>query len=329
MKNIYIVTSKNNFFGRARYGWQSLDLKKMYYLFSKIGNVTIINIDELLLKDFTMDDILLVGGDPVILQSKYHIDVLEFLKKRFNVRIFPKIELLKAHENKGYQELLKKQLNINSLNSLYLNSIETLDKLNIKYPLVYKTITGAGGSKVQLINDLLELKKTIKKSDKIIVSDLIKLIIKKFSLSRSDFMEYKKSKRNVEPFILQPFVPNLENDFRVLCFGNRYYSSKRLNRKNDFRASGSGKLIYEKQPLSLIKFARKIQLKLEAQVLSLDICFDGNDYHLIEFQACHFGNQTLNNSVGYYQYGQDWEYKNESSKLTEVFCQAYINSINE
>jgi len=41
-------------------------------------------------------------------------------------------------------------------------------------------------------------------------------------------------------FIVQEFIPDLSNDWKVLVFWDKYYVLRRKNRPNDFRASGSG-----------------------------------------------------------------------------------------
>lgn len=329
MKNIYIVTSRYNFFGRGIRGWESLDLQTFIKIFSKLGNTQILNIDDLVNKRFSSNDILIIGCDPSLIQQKYHIDVLEFLLERDHMCIYPELSLIKAHENKGYQELLKKRLNIESLNGYYFSSLEAINTIELNYPIVYKKTTGAGSSGVALVKNNSELVAIIIKNSYISWLDKLKLFVRKYSYSFEAFEEYRKSKHKISPYVLQPFVQGLKYDYKVLCFDNKYYSLKRFVRDNDFRASGSGKLNFDKPPISLVQFAMKIKEALGTPVISLDICWDGNGYNLIEFQACHFGPSTLTKSIGYYQFHNfEWQYIEEPSNLTEVFCNAYVNYIS-
>jgi glutathione synthase/RimK-type ligase-like ATP-grasp enzyme len=328
MTKIYIVTSRINFFGRGRRGWETLDLMTFKRIFSEIGDVKILNIDELTNLKFESSDVLLIGGDPDLMQQRYHLDILEHLVEKYNVDIYPRLALLKAHENKGNQELLKERLGIQSLNGVYLNSLEAAKASRHSYPVVYKKTTGAGSSGVSLVHNYSELATAILKNSPVSTIDKLKLAIRKLKYSPAEYAEYEKSKIRIVPFVLQPFVPNLKHDYKVLCFGDRYYCLKRYVRDNDFRASGSGKLDFERAPVSLVEYAREMQQLLNP-IVSLDICWDGTKHELIEFQACHFGPSTLTKSEGYYQFDGEWKYIDEKSDLTEVFCNAYVDFINK
>ena len=208
--NIFLVTSRPLFFGREKKGWDSLDLTSMQSLFSTLGNLRIINIDQLLLINFESSDIIIVGSDPDLKQHKYHIDILEFIQQKYKLILYPNLSLLKAHENKGYQELLKNRLELNSLNGYYLNSIESLDLISISYPVVYKNTTGAGSTGVSLAQTREELENIIKKSIHISFMDKLKLLVRKFQYPTKLYQQYSKSKLKINPFILQPFIPNLK-----------------------------------------------------------------------------------------------------------------------
>ena len=47
----------------------------------------------------------------------------------------------------------------------------------------------------------------------------------------------------------QEFIPGNEFDIRIIVVGDKAFAIKRMVRKNDFRASGSGIIFYEKKIL--------------------------------------------------------------------------------
>jgi glutathione synthase/RimK-type ligase-like ATP-grasp enzyme len=54
---------------------------------------------------------------------------------------------------------------------------------------------------------------------------------------------------NLQAVYLQKFIKNNDGDYRVTVIGGKFaYSFKRLNRPNDFRASGSGRIDYSSTP---------------------------------------------------------------------------------
>ena len=65
-------------------------------------------------------------------------------------------------------------------------------------------------------------------------------------------------------------------------------------RDNDFRASGSHKFIFKEDiPDGILDFAKLIFDILNVPNLSIDVAFDGNKFHLLEFQAIYYGITTI------------------------------------
>ena len=130
-------------------------------------------------------------------------------------------------------------------------------------------------------------------------------------------------------FIIQQFIPNLQNDWKVLVYWDKIYILKRYTRKNDFRASGSGNFVFDKDfPIEILDYAFKIRQSFEVPQVSLDICFDGNSFYLIEFQAIYFGTTTLVKSPFYYQkIDNSWKCFDEESELEKVYVESIVNYI--
>ena len=60
--------------------------------------------------------------------------------------------------------------------------------------------------------------------------------------------EYARVTGNEKGYIyFQEFIPDNDFDIRVIVIGDKAFAIKRMVRENDFRASGSGSILYEKE----------------------------------------------------------------------------------
>lgn len=332
-KSIYIVTCYDGFFGQQPAAWESLDITVMADTFQSAGFKTSIKtFNELANRPIDIKQSFIVySGNPDREYYAYIEDVLLMLLKYDNILI-PSLDVHRCHENKGYQELYKRQTGIDSLNSIYLGSAEELEKYDLTFPLVLKLPQGAAGRRVFLAHTRKELIKLINRFDTLWRNHLkfyFKERIKKYFLPHRYVREYGDYflKQDVR-FILQPYIPNLVHDYKILVFYDKYYALKRLVRRNDFRASGSGKILFEAPPDNLLNYASEIYGKLDTPIAGLDICFDGALYHLLEFQGIHFGPVTMVRSEGYFKKENDhWEFVTEKPDLEREYAAAVIKYI--
>ena len=81
----------------------------------------------------------------------------------------------------------------------------------------------------------------------------------------------------------QDFIPDNAYDDRILVIGNRALNARRYVRTNDFRASGSGMNMFEKElsNLSAIKLAFSISKALKAQSVAFDFMYDKDNNPLV------------------------------------------------
>jgi glutathione synthase/RimK-type ligase-like ATP-grasp enzyme len=241
------------------------------------------------------------------------------LEKNDNVLI-PSYELLKCHENKGYQELHKRNIGLPSLPSVYLSSAKEIDFYNLDFPLVLKATEGSNAKRVYLIHDLAELRSRIKRLSKQSLFVQLDLLRRKclrgkkeykeypqYS-NRADYLQYRDYILEESNFVLQEFVQGIDFDFRVLVLYDRYYVTKRHTREGDFRASGAKRFDFAFEPdPKLLDYAKWVYEKFDTPFLSMDICPHGDRYELLEYQALHFGINVLVKSRGYYhQSGEAW-----------------------
>lgn len=322
-----------------------IDKIKKYFI-SKDFNVVIKKFHELdFAEDFRGNYILYQTSEAPGSFYKRYIEDLIFHLEKGGAIVLPGYEYLKAHHNKIYMELMRTRFKddlLKTIKSKCFGSWE--DALNIQpdFPVVIKQSSSSGGAGVFLARNSSDYKKYIKRAGRILtsrnVTDLfikyfkfiIKKIIKYLYPSRSRYVEYDTSPIS-NSLIVQTFIDGLKGDFKVLIFDRKYYMMYRKNRKNDFRASGSGKF-YEVPQIEqegLLEFAGRIKSEIDFPIIGMDIGFDGKKYHLLEFQMVHPGTSALQRSKYWHEYHDGkWVRFDGSSDLEVEFWRSIYNFIN-
>lgn len=166
-----------------------------------------------------------------------------------------------------------------------------------KFPIIFKLKGGAGSQNVFLIKNFNQAKRKIKKAfnrgykhinqynnfiDKInyllrdfSVRNIYKVIKAFFSLFYTD-SNNKLIPREKGYALFQEYLPNNKFDTRLVVIGNRCLGLRRYNRKNDFRASGSGFIEYNKEHFTSeqIKIAFNVAKQLKSQTIAFDFIND-------------------------------------------------------
>jgi len=161
---------------------------------------------------------------------------------------------------------------------------------------------------------------------------------KNFKLDIKDGLRTLKHKRYIKEsvhrkkYVIQNFIPNLKNDWKILIFGDRYYIIYRETRDNDFRASGSGKLLLNDElPIQdgILNLAKKVYDSFDTPHLSVDIMFDGTNFHVVEFQFLYFGTSSHSKSESYFKLvDSKWERIYEKLDLEEVYVDSIVKFID-
>jgi hypothetical protein len=282
---------------------------------------------------------------PGAFYKRYIEDLIYFLEKQ-GANVMPCHEYLKAHHNKVFMELLRMKFVDDSLKTIISTCYGSwVDALNYNkgFPAVIKHSSSSAGVGVFLAHNRKEYKKFVKKAGRVIMAsslaDLIttcfkNLIKKGFKLlypSRKGYVRYDTSPIS-SALVVQNFIPGLSGDYKVLYFGGRFYCMYRKNRRNDFRASGSG-MFFEvpaEELEGILTFARKLTLEIDFPILGMDIGFDGRSYHLIEFQMIDIGTSALQRSKFWHEYiDGKWEKFEGLSNLEEEFSRSFDSFIGQ
>lgn len=193
---------------------------------------------------------------------------------------------------------------------------------NTTFPKVLKLRGGAGASNVKLVRTKLEAKTFVKKAFGRGFSQFdrfgyLKERFHKFVQGRDTFIgvvkglgrlfiptAFAKMHAREKGYIyFQDFIPNNITDYRIKVVKGRCWGFQRKVRKSDFRASGSGDLIFDNSqiPIEMVSIALEIACKLSLQSVAFDFIVDKtcNKYLIIEM-SYGFGFDVREMENGYW-----------------------------
>lgn len=256
--------------------------------------------------------------------------------------LIPRLEIFRAHHNKVFMELLRSVNGIgDNIRSWLFGSLSELKEQSdsFTYPVIIKSSAGSGSIgviKVENKNDLIKhAKKLLNTHGYRAILHEYGLLIKRLYQTKRKFKTESLYRKKI---IVQNYVSGIDNDWKILIFWDKYYILKRMNRKDDFRASGSGIFYFHKDkefsmPPGLLDYARSVFDALDIPNVSLDVVYDNNSYFLVEFQGISFGTIAHSNAKSYYMYSNEgWVLKDENLSLEDVYAQSihqYISKIQD
>lgn len=201
------------------------------------------------------------------------------------------------------------------------------------YPKVFKLRNGSASDNVKLVKTKRHAEKLIRKAfgrgfKQYHGWSNLKERLRKYRLGQTSMWEVLKgilrlfwptdyarvAGREKGYIYFQDFIPGNDCDIRIFLIGDKAYAVKRLVRKNDFRASGSGLYEVERELFSdeLIRLSFEISEKLQTQCLVFDFVFQDGKPLVLEisygtvndWSECigHF-DRDLNWHEGYFDFG--------------------------
>lgn len=318
---IYIALIDGQYFGHQYTDWRSLDVEGMAKVLREAGHQTaLVPIESLLEMSFGEDDVVWFATHHRPAIRQYILDVIHFVSKR--VPVTPSHDLLVCHENKGAQEFLRAERGLPGLRGRYVYREADLPLP----PYVLKGADGAGSVSVFLIHNKRSLAQVRRRIFAQSLSDWLKRLVRSPMLQSEDARWYRLFRGPLGQAVAQPFVPGLKEDHKILAFGRRYYVLTRHVRKNDFRASGSGR--FDRKPVAddLLDYAEDFHRRLDAPYVSLDVARTDGGFETLEFQAVSFGPLALSQSTGWYERNDDgrWAFNEGTSDLSIEAARAFL-----
>ena len=197
---------------------------------------------------------------------------------------------------------------------------------NASFPKVFKLRNGAGSDNVRKVNTQKEALKLVKRAfgkgfSQYSAWSNLRERYRKYALGKTALWnvvkgivrlgyttEYARVTGKEKGYIyFQDFIPNNDFDIRVIVIGHQAFAIKRMVRENDFRASGSGSIRYEKENFTeeTIRLAFTISESLKAQCMAYDFVFDGSEPLVVEI-SYGFALQGYDECTGYWNKNLIW-----------------------
>ncbi len=337
MKKIFILTDYKGHFGSKhnavpyRSGMDKELLKK--YFEESNFEVNFLEFSEIDFRKMNFKDkyVLYTSSEDIGYHYKDYIEDIILGLHLQGAILIPEYNYLRANSNKVFMEILRDQMNLDSIKNIKSHNFGTIEELDDRideftFPVVIKSAAGAMSSGVRLAHNKKELIKIAKR-----LSRTKYLYDELWDYGRSiKHKGYIRESKYRKKFIIQNFIPELENDWKIVIYDKKYYILYRGIRDNDFRASGSGKFIFKEIiPDGILDFAEEIFNYFDVPNISIDIAFSGNNFHLFEFQAVYFGTTTIEKSSFYFMKGNDrWEMFKEKSELEKEYVDSIVKFIN-
>lgn len=222
--------------------------------------------------------------------SFHYKEKIFFIKNHLGKEIMPNFDTIWHFDSKIAQHFLFEHYNIKSPKTFVtFDEFEAIQYINkCSYPQILKLSAGSSSNNITLIKNQNQAKKEIKKH-------FLKTYFWKKKYKHCDHQMFGS-------IYLQEFIPNNDSDLRITVIGDRFaFGFWRDNRKNDFRASGSGKIDYKREvPKEMINQCIEISKKLNFDSMAYDIIFNNDDPMITEISYGY--NQTaIYNAPGYYE----------------------------
>lgn len=196
------------------------------------------------------------------------------------------------------------------------------------YPKVFKLRGGSGASNVKLAKIKSDAKRYIRRAfsrngySQVDWAELVKFRFITWIHGRTNFIGFCKSLvwfvirddfDRMHPHekgyaYFQEFIPNNTFDIRICVVDDKAFALKRLCREGDFRASGGGRIIYDKNQIDerCVAIALETSRKLRTQSLAYDFVFDENNNPLIVEISFGYAAHAYDVCEGYWDSNMVW-----------------------
>lgn len=283
------------------------DFSKRWVNYCKCQNITykIVNCyDNNIIEQVKDYDVLLWHFSHNSLKDSIAAKPILFALEQSGVSVFPNFNTSWHFDDKVAQKYLLESINAPLIPSFVFYEKDTANDWVDKaiFPKVFKLKGGAGSQNVKLVKTKNEARNLIKKAFKKGFKrfnrwDHLNENLRKYNKGLINFNTFLRAlaraivgQRNTSNtnkdkgyIYFQEFIPNNDSDTRIIVVGDRAFGIKRMTRDGDFRASGSGNIVYDKNELDIncVSIAFEVARKLKAQNIAFDFVFDQNNNPLI------------------------------------------------
>jgi glutathione synthase/RimK-type ligase-like ATP-grasp enzyme len=167
-----------------------------------------------------------------------------------------------------------------------------------RFPVVVKDARGAGSSRVWLVRDAAQANRLLEDTfahqlwreavdGKSRVATIARVFARRWFWRK--LIGNLQGEERFRYLYWQEFVPGNSKDLRVTVIGqDRAYAFWRGNRPDDFRASGSGRILYdEPPPPDVISYIATLSRRLDVDSMAFDIVFDKGEPRVTEMSYAY------------------------------------------
>lgn len=243
------------------------------------------------------------------------------------IKTFPNSRMALFFDNKVSQKYLFDSININRINTpiFYDKQKANYWARNVQLPIVHKLKGGAGSVNVSLVKNRRKLNCLIRKAfgrglNNVNYSNVISDRLKRFKKSPSlsglysivggvlhFFLSGITSKNREKGYVyFQEFHRN-SYDIRIIVIGEKAIGIKRLNRRNSFKASGSGNIIYDHNqiPVDCITCSFEASMKIDTKIAAFDFLIVNGRWSIVEM-SYGFVSKAYQKCEGYWDKNLNW-----------------------
>jgi len=242
--------------------------------------------------------------------------------------VFPDFNTAWHFDDKVGQKYLLESIDAPLVPSyVFYDSEEALDWIEqTSFPKVFKLRKGAGSAHVKLVKTKKDAKKLTKKAfgrgfsqyDKVANLKERWYKFRKGKTSAAGVLkgvvrlgyttEFARTAGRERGYVyFQDFIPGNEYDIRVIVIAGKAFAIKRLVREDDFRASGSGSVLYEKNYFDkkTVQLSFEIANKTGSRSLAIDYVYKNGDPLIVEL-SYGFIKEVYYKCEGYWDEDMTW-----------------------
>lgn len=345
MEEIYLLTDYKGHFGSKynsepyRSGMRKELLNKYFLSFGYKCQFVNFHTIDFKYSDFKDKIILYTSQEDVGYHYKDFIEDIIYGLELGGAKVLPPYKFLRANNNKVFMEILRDQLQsdiFKTIESNYFGCLEEIEELvdNIEFPVVLKSAEGAMSSGVSLAKNKKEL---LEQAKKISRTKYLKkeLWEKGRAYKHKGYITESKYRKK---FIIQNYIPDLQNDWKVYVFGDRYYIFYRpIFKHREFKASGGGYPNYyygnnASIPEGIFDFAQIFFNELNIPNVSIDVAYDNKQFHLLEFQAVYFGTAGIMKKYSkeyFIKENNSWKDVENEGDIEKVYVESIVNYLSK
>ena len=243
-------------------------------------------------------------------------------------KVFPNVHTVWHFDDKVGQKYLLESLGAPLAPSYVFYSKEEAREWvrNTSFPKVFKLRNGAGSDNVKLVKSKKGACKIINKAfgkgftqyqawdnlverfrkyrlEKTTLWDVVKGVMRLVHTT-----EYSRVTGREKGYVyFQDYIAGNQYDIRVVVVGDKAFAIKRMVRENDFRASGSGNILYDRYIFdeSTIKLSFDIAERLYTQCIAFDFVHDKGNPLIVEI-SYGFSPKGYDRCPGYWDKDLTW-----------------------